>query len=447
MGERLASPEYQAALDYILSFADYERASRSSVVFDTYRVEELLRRLGEPQKSAKSVHIAGTKGKGSTAAMVASVLTAAGYRTGLYTSPHLHTMRERIKVDGEPITAGELTAIVNQLKPEIESINQNGVLGELTTFEILTAIAFVHFRSRKVNLQVLEVGLGGRLDATNVVEPEVCVITSVSLDHTEVLGDTLPQIAKEKAGIIKPGTVVVTAPQCAEVFAVIEGVCREKGAKLILIGRDVMWRKGSHNVRGQCLQVDSMKRGHDLFIPLLGAYQLENAAIAVAALDALAERGTAIGAQNLADGLAQVKWDGRLQIVLDSPLFVVDGAHNAYSIKKLGEALKEYFDFERLFVIIGTSKDKDVSGIVMELASFSDTLIVTRSCHPRAAETSELVAEFSKWGVVPLVAEDVESSVRLALNMANSRDMICATGSLFIVAEVVECVEALHTGQ
>lgn len=429
---------YQSALDYVLSFADYERLSRSAVVFDIARIEELLKRLGDPHKKAKSVHIAGTKGKGSTSAMISSMLAASGYRTGLYTSPHLLTMRERIQIDNRPITEEEFSALVEQLKPEIEAVNSLGSLGELTTFEILTALAFLYFSTKGVDFQVLETGLGGRLDATNVVIPEACAITSISLDHTEVLGDNLAKIAREKAGIIKPGGTVICAPQAPEAMITIEEVCKEKGARLIKIGEEVTWQKVDFNPSGQAFKLKGLRDEYELTIPLLGEYQLENAAIAVAALEILAEPGLRISPESIAIGLSQVSWPGRLQILQENPLFIVDGAHNAYSIMKLMEALEQYFDFDKAIFIVGTSEDKDIAGIVAELTPFSSKVIVAPSRHPRATPASKLKAEFSKWGIRAQATENVLSAIELALAVAKPRDLICATGSLFVLAEVIE---------
>jgi dihydrofolate synthase/folylpolyglutamate synthase len=439
--------DYQAALDYVLSFADYERAFRSAVVFDLARIEALLKRLRDPQLAARSVHVAGTKGKGSTSAMIASMLIASGYRTGLYTSPHLHTFRERIKVDGELIAEEKFAEIVEGLKPDVETVNRLGGLGELTTFEILTALAFVYFKERGVDFQVLETGLGGRLDATNVVKPEVCAITSISFDHTEVLGNTLAQIAKEKAGIIKLGSRVVSAPQYPEASAVIEKVCRERGASLIKVGEEVTWRRNKISDFGQSFQLKGIRGDYDLSIPLLGEHQLENAAVAVSALEVLADQGAKISSESMAKGLSQVHWPGRLQILHRNPLFVVDGAHNADSAMKLREALKQYFDFDDAILVVGTSQEKDIAGIVAELSLLPSMVIVTRSRHPRAVVTSELVAEFSKWGVKPQVAENVASAVDLALAEAKPGDLICATGSIFIVAEVIEYIKGLPQEQ
>ena len=436
---------YRAALDYVLSFADYERMPRSALVFDLRRIERLLARLGNPQQAARAVHIAGTKGKGSTAAMIASILTRAGYRTGLYTSPHILSLTERIQIDGTYIDEGIFARLVAEMKPEVEAVNAAGTYGELTTFELLTALAFAYFKEMKVDYQVLETGLGGRLDATNVVKPEVCVITSISYDHTDVLGDTLARIAAEKAGIIKSGSVAVSSPQTLEAMEVIERVCQERGVRLVKTGSDITWHRQSFTAEGQTFRLKGITGEYNLALPLLGEHQLENAAVAVAVAEVLAERGAKISAESIAGGLAKVQWPGRLQILRRKPWVIVDGAHNADSAKRLVQALKQYFSFSRMVLIIGASSDKNISSMVTELASLPDSVIVTRSRHPRATDPAIIVREFSKRGVVPEVAEDVASAVALALSKAAPDDLICATGSLFIIPEVM--ADMLRRGQ
>jgi dihydrofolate synthase/folylpolyglutamate synthase len=432
---------YQAALSYILSFTDYEKLPAflyKADNFDLRRMAELLDRLGNPHLTSPAIHVAGTKGKGSTAAMIASALSAAGYRTGLYTSPHLHTFRERITVDGEMITEEELSALTERLQPEIDEVNRRNDYGEITTFEILTALAFAFFMERRVDFQVLEVGLGGRLDATNVVMPRIAVITSISLDHAEVLGDSLAKIAGEKAGIIKPGTLVISAPQSNEVEGVIEEVCRSKGVSLITVGRDVTWRKLKSDLSGQFFEVKGKAGNHKLIIPLLGEHQLENAAVAVAALEALD-----IGVVDIARGLAQVQWPGRLEILRHEPLFLADGAHNADSANRLRETIEKYLHFDRLILILGASSDKDIAGIVGALAPLSSQAIVTRSRHPRALAPNLLLEELEKQGVKGELVESVSSAVERAMEMAGPRDLICATGSLFVAAEAREYVKGI----
>ncbi len=444
--------DYDQALDYIFSYTDYEKVPMPHALgsYDLRRVEELLARLGNPHLKARSVHIAGTNGKGSTAAMIASVLTNSGYDTGLYTSPHLQTIRERFRVNESLITEEEFTVIVAKLKPEVEIVNQQATYGELTTFELLTALAFTYFGMKGVDFQVLEVGLGGKFDATNVIQPEVCVITSISLDHTEILGNSVTEIAAEKAGIIKSGSTVVLSPQTEEVVRVIEEACHKRGAELITVGRDITWQSLGTRGEQQFLEVSGIqsesgirsscekRSSYRISIPLLGGYQLENAATAVAALEVLALKGFNISRDSLISGLAQVCWPGRLQVLSRHPLLVVDGAHNPDAARRLKQSIAEYFKFKRAILIMGVSGDKDVSGVVSELRPLFDEVIITQSHHPRAMGIVQLHAVFREHGVETQLAETVAGALSLAMNIAGTQDLICVAGSLFVVAEAIE---------
>jgi len=433
--------DFPAAVDYILSFADYERMPRSAVVFDLRRIERLLARMSNPQNAAKTVHIAGTKGKGSTAAMLASILKQSGYRTGLYTSPHLLSIRERIQVDGQQISEDEFARLTGRIKPEVEAVNTSGDPGEMTTYEILTALAFMYFQDRGVAYQVLETGLGGRLDATNVVQPEVCVITSISYDHMDVLGNTLAEIAREKAGIIKSGSIVVTAPQIPEAMNVLEDVCRQQEVKLVRVGSDVSWRRKSVSPEKQSFQLMGLKGDYNVEIPLLGEHQLENAATAITAAETLTGRGAVITAEAITSGIAGVNWPGRLQVLRRKPWVIVDGAHNGDSVRRLVTALRQYFMFEKAVVIFGASSDKNIAAMVAGLKTFPDKVIVTSSHHPRAVAVEQMVEEFSRENTIPEVSANVASAVEKALSLAGPADLVCATGSLFLVAEVMEYMQ------
>jgi len=441
----LINSRYQQALDYLYSFIDYEQEPRprDAAHYDLRRTEELLARLGNPHQKIRAVHIAGSKGKGSVAVMVASVLTAAGYTTGLYTSPHLHVFNERIRVDDRLISNQELVSLVDKLKPEVEAVNRKATYGRLTTFEVVTALCFTYFKQQRVDFQVIEVGLGGRLDATNLVQPEVGIITSISLDHTEVLGNTLAEIAAEKAGIIKPSSIMVTSPQVGEAGRVIEQACLDSKAKMIRVGSDVTWQSLGFDSSQQSLRVKGRLGSYQLSIPLLGQYQLENAATAVAALEVLVEKGLHISGDNITHGLAQVRWPGRLQVLSRRPWLVVDGAHNTDSANKLKQSLEQYFDFDQAILIIGTSYDKDVAGIISALVPLFDKVIVTHSAHPRAMATAPLMAEFSRHGVEAQATDNVSGALRLALTMAGKKSLVCVTGSLFVVAEAIERAKAL----
>lgn len=437
----LSAMNYQQACNWVLGFTDYEQlpgVAYSAANFDLRRMEELLNRLGNPHLKTRTVHIAGSKGKGSTAAMIAAVLGEAGYTTGLYTSPHLHTIRERISVSGQMVTERQFTALVERLVPEVEEVNRSGTYGCLTTFELLTTMAFIYFREKKVDYQIIEVGLGGRLDATNVVAAEVSIITSISMDHVAVLGSTIAEISREKAGIIKTGGTVICSPQRPEAMAVIEEVCQYQGAGLIKVEEEFILQQGKVNLKGQSCYMKGRNTNYRLEIPLLGKHQLENAAAAVAALEVLG-----INAQNITRGFLKVRWPGRLEILQTKPVLLVDGAHNPDSIKRLIESIKLYFKYKRLILIIGVSSDKDIVGIVSLLTSLADIVIIARSRHPRSADPAILVGEFARNGINARGVGSVSEAVLQALESADAEDLICATGSLFIVAEVIEYMKGL----
>jgi dihydrofolate synthase/folylpolyglutamate synthase len=436
-----ARANYAAALDFLLGRADFERWPGYNYAgrFDLRRMDYLLDRLGNPHLAAESVHIAGSKGKGSTAAMIAAGLLAEGCRTGLYTSPHLITLRERIAVDGKPVLKSELADIAAGLRPHVEACDRDCPYGELTTFELLTAAAFVHFKQKHVDFQVLETGLGGRLDATNVVTPKVCVITPIGLDHTDVLGNTIAEIAGEKAGIIKAGSTVVSSPQAEDAATVIRETCARMGATLIGVGSDITWERKASDVSGQALTVTGRCEVYETAVPLLGRHQLQNAATAVGALEVLGARKSAIEA-----GLCGTHWPGRLQVLRRRPLLVVDGAHTPDSARALSDALREYFHFDNLVLIIGASADKDTGGVAAELAPLASRVIATRSRHPRAANPEAVAREFEKRGASVEVVAGVAAAVTRARERATARDLICATGSLFLVAEVIEHIMGLR---
>jgi dihydrofolate synthase/folylpolyglutamate synthase len=365
-------------------------------------------------------------------------LTVSGYKTGLYISPHLHTLRERIRVDGNLISQAEFASLVAEVKPYFEAMNHDPLYRQLTFFEVLTVLAFAYFKQKQADFQVLEVGLGGRLDATNVAEPEVCVITPISLEHTQVLGDSLEKIAHEKAGIVKLGSFVVSSPQLREVSQVISDVCRQRGANLVQVGEDVTWRRIAGDFQQQAFVIQGKMGMHHLSIPLLGDYQVENAATAVATLEVLASLGFAIAAADIARGLAQVEWPGRFQILSHGPVVLVDGAHNVAAMQRLVGNIKAYFSYDRLFLIIGISCDKDIPGIVKELIPLSPRVTVTRSSHSRAASPSVIAAEFTKWGITSKASDAVSQALFQTLSTASNKDLVCITGSLFVVAEALD---------
>jgi dihydrofolate synthase/folylpolyglutamate synthase len=431
---------YRDAIAYLYSLTDYEKVRVERYTPETHnlsRVERLLAAMGNPHTRFPAVHIAGTKGKGSAAAMCEACLRAAGYRTGFYTSPHLHTFRERIQVAGGKIAREEVVALVEEARPLIERIP------DVTYFEAITAMGFLHFARSEVDMAIVEVGLGGRLDATNVLTPEVSVITSLSLEHMYLLGDTLAEIAYEKAGIIKPGIPAVSAPQRAEAIKVLEAVSQQRGAPLTEVGRDWDYEPGPADLDGQLFTARRIAGGSseldgEYWVPLLGRHQLENAASAIAALDILRQRGFRVPVESVREGLRTVRWPGRLEILGREPLVIGDGAHNPYSAEVLRQALGEWFPGRRWVLIFGASADKDVAGMLRILLPISDYVIVTRSDHPRAAAPVELADAVASVGGGAEVSVNVRKSIRRGLAMMDPGSGLLATGSLHLVADFRE---------
>ncbi|MFQ5859986.1 MAG: bifunctional folylpolyglutamate synthase/dihydrofolate synthase [Dehalococcoidia bacterium] len=437
---------YAQALQKLLSLTDYERLASTPhqpIRYDLRRVVALLEMLGNPHQGIPAVHIAGTKGKGSTAALCASVLLAQGYPTGLYTSPHLHSFRERIRLDGEPLSEAAFAALLEEVWPAMEQVNRREHSGAITVFELLTAMAFRSFQQRGCRFQVLEVGMGGRLDATNVVSPEVSIITPISLDHTAMLGDTLEQIAQEKAGIIKDGVPTVVAPQPPEVMQLIEEVCQTHASPLVKLGHDVTWRRERVGLEGQSFHVTGQEGHYQLWIPLLGDFQVENGALAVAALEVLRQRGFAIGSKALAQGLRQVQWPCRMEVLRHRPLVIADGAHNPASVARLRTALERDFRFHRAFLVIGVSADKSLESMVWELAQLCPRVWAVRSRHPRAAEPSLMTELFRRYGLEASAVGEVRQALEEALAEAQEEDLVLVTGSLFVAAEAREVLRGI----
>ncbi len=445
--QRASWLDYEEALDRLMGLADFERSTHSPehVGFHLERMGLLLRRMGNPHLGIPTIHIAGTKGKGSTAAMVTSILTAQGYRVGLYTSPHLHRALERVRIGLEPIAPDVFAAVADQVWPEAEWVTHNGGYGGMTTFEVLTAMAFLHFQQVGVDFQVVEVGLGGRLDSTNVVQPEVCAITSISLDHTATLGDTVELIAFEKAGIIKGGVPVVVAPQTREALVALRRVAEERQAPIVDVAGEMSWRRLRGDLEGQSFEVTGSRGIYELSMPLLGDHQLENAGTAIAVVTTLAEKGFALSMQSVISGLRDVRWPARLQVLSsDGPLVVVDGAHNAFSMKRLVEAVQDNFEYERIVAVFGALGGHSASGMLDELAALSPSVVAVRSRHPRAAPAEFIASAASERGLSLLFeSEDVAGATRRALEMTERGDLVLGTGSLSVAAEVIETVEGV----
>jgi dihydrofolate synthase/folylpolyglutamate synthase len=429
---------YYEALRTIFERTDLERGERppyADRVWRLDRVHELLAQLGDPHRQYPSVHIAGTKGKGSTTALIESILRAAGYRTGMYTSPHLHTFRERMCLNGAPIPEDEVIRLMDRLRPMLAE------RPELTVFEIITALAMLYFAECGVDWGIFEVGLGGRLDATNVLSPEVTTITSVSMDHIKVLGDTLGAIAREKAGIIKPDTPVVSAPQMPEAAKEIKRVAAEHNAPLTWVGRDWRWTRRAADAHGQRFELDGSPSWlcyPDLSLPLLGRHQLENAAVAVATIEVLHQNVVNIPTQAIRDGLRAVQWPGRLEVLSANPLLVVDGAHNHYSMETMLGTLGDYLDFGRLMVVFGASQSHLPDQLLQALRPHAQRLFLTQANHPKATPLDALQELADAMGFSATIHASVETALGAALAEAAPGDLVLATGSLFVVAEARE---------
>src|SRR5215216_701488 len=385
--------QYNKALDYLYSFVDYSLKHISELAkaeFNLDRMFALMEELGNPQAKYPIIHVAGTKGKGSVSALCASALQAAGYKTGLYTSPHLWGYVERIQINGEPISHQQMINLVEEIKPAVAKIPK------LTTFEITTALGFLAFAKNNVNAAVIEVGLGGRLDATNIVTPGVSVITSLSYDHMAVLGNTLAEIAGEKAGIIKEAVPVVSAPQTEEALKVLERIAKEKSCPFILVGKDVKFERLASSLDGQELTVSHQQPVVSLRIPLLGRHQVENAAIAYTALKT---SGISISDEAIQEGFAQVKWPARFDLLRREPPVIIDSAHNRDSARRLRETLDEYFPEIPVILIFCALEDKDIDGMLEELKPRLESVVATRADHPRAPSAEWTAEQVQKVGI------------------------------------------------
>ncbi|MBI5296574.1 MAG: bifunctional folylpolyglutamate synthase/dihydrofolate synthase [Chloroflexi bacterium] len=457
---------YNLALDYLYSYIDYSLRQASEIAraeFNLDRMFALLNLLGNPHQAYPIIHVAGTKGKGSTSALCASALQAAGYKTGLYTSPHLLDYAERIQIDGQPISHQMLIDLVEEVKPFVAQVEK------LTTFEITTALAFLAFAKQGCTAAVFEVGLGGRLDATNVVTPRVSVITSLSMDHMTVLGDTLAKIAGEKAGIIKDGVPVVSAPQKYEALEVLLRVANLKNTEVTLVGKDVTFEPVHHTLEGQIFALSGMTsearnvvegqgsegrgdlithpstalpggrsaqdEGLLITLPLLGGHQLVNAATAYAALKV---SGLKIPDEAIQRGFAQVKWPARFEVVRREPPVIFDSAHNDDSFARLRETLETYFPGKKVYLIFGASEDKNIPGMFREMQPKIERLIVTRANHPRALEPGKIQGLADQAGVQSEAVTPVEAALARALELSEKDgSIVLSAGSMFVTAEVM----------
>ncbi|MEE9514929.1 MAG: folylpolyglutamate synthase/dihydrofolate synthase family protein [Candidatus Brocadiales bacterium] len=442
---------YEEAIEFLFQAIDYEK--RTDYKYDTPgfnldRVERLLSQAGSPHRRLRAVHVAGTKGKGSTAAMIARLLNEADLKpVGLFTSPHLVHLEERIKVNDTLITRDDVRMLLGELRPYIEKERRKDPLLAPTYFETVTALALMHFRDTGVGWAVLEAGMGGRLDATNVIRPRVSVITGISFDHMDMLGETLKQIAGEKAGIIKEGVPVISSPQPPEALGSIEKICDEKGVQLYLVGRDmeILGLKGLA-LDGIMCDIKTWQRTyHNLRLPLRGEHQAENLAAAIGAVEVLAGSGGLSWDETVAaKALEGLQCAARIEVVSRRPLVVLDSAHNVSSARALTDTLRKSMSFDRLVLVLGLSMDKDLEGIFAEVAPMAHRVVLTAPDFPRSAPPgllAERIMPHLRPGGEALVADDPCDALRLAKKLARPEDCICITGSFYLAGRMKELLE------
>jgi dihydrofolate synthase/folylpolyglutamate synthase len=412
--------------------------------FDLDRMRTLLRKLGNPQEQFKSIHVAGTKGKGSTCAMTAAMLQANGYKVGLYTSPHLCDIRERISINGEMISQADFGRLVKLVEPIVSHSRPTP-----TYFDVLTAVAFKYFAEQKVDIAVVETGLGGRLDSTNVIKPEVTAITSISKDHMAQLGNTLSKIAEEKAGIFKAGVPAVTIQQDPEAEVVLKRVAESRGVQLAVAGKDIefSYRFESSRLQGPhnriCLTTAQSKFEH-LSVPLLGEHQAINCGLALSIMDRLKSRGIAINDSKAMEGLAKTVIPGRMEMVSQQPRVIVDAAHNAASVDAMMKAIGQHIPYDSMVVIFGCCADKDVTGMLERITSGADKVIFTKVDSIRSADPNELAARYIEaYGKMAQVAATLEDALGIANRAVTKEDLICITGSFYLVGEAKKYFEKL----
>ncbi len=431
---------YQSALDYIYSFIDFSLTRNlrySAANFDLSRMQDLVDLLGNPERSYAVVHVAGTKGKGSTCALVASILSSQGYKVGFYSSPHMIDFKERIRVNDVQITSEEVVSLVESMREKIEKVKG------ISTFEITTALAFQYFFEKQVDIAVIEVGMGGRLDATNVVHPILTAITSISLDHTMILGDTIAKIAQEKAGIIKERIPVVIAKQSKEAKEVISDIARKAKSQIIDIENDLDWEQIAYSLENQSFRIVEKKLEESsqspiYTMPLLGDHQLDNALTAYAVVKNLPPKYH-VSEASISAGFRKAHWTGRFEVISKSPMIIIDGAHNPYSFEKLSQTIQKYLPGEKVTLIFGASEDKDVPQMIEIISPFVEKIIFTRSDHPRAMSREDFLAILTPQQLQEFCFEEIEPLITEIKR--NPNEVYLAAGSIFIAGAVKQMLQ------
>jgi len=417
---------YKETLKYLYGL------ERFGMIFGLENISRLLHILGNPHLGLKVIHVAGTNGKGSVSAMMASILREEGYRVGLYTSPHLVSFTERIQINGIEVSWEEVVRLTDMLRKKVED---ESIPQLFTFFDFTTAIAIYYFSLQKVDLAILEVGLGGRLDSTNIVNPLIAVITNVERDHFQILGENIEDIAREKAGIVKMGIPLISGINKPEIIEIVEEMCKRKRAPLRLLKRDFSGERiapRTLNFLGRHWVWGKVKLG------LAGPYQIDNATVALGALEVLDEMGYAIKRESIYEGLSKVRWPGRLELIQGSPQILLDGAHNPAAAMSLKKALCEELSYRTLFMLVGIMEDKEAPAILSELAPLAELLVASRPHSPRAMSPQKIAAIAQGYCRATKVIEDIREAVAYLQEVAQEDDLLLVTGSLFTVGEARE---------
>jgi len=426
---------YSQALDYLNGLRPLGVRPRLEAV------RYLLELMGNPQDNLKPILVAGTNGKGSVSSMISSVLTSGGYKTGLYTSPHLISFTERIKIDGKEMNEGLVGKYVSELIPLVDEVSNE--LCAPTYFEVVTALCLKFFSDESVDYCVLEVGMGGRLDATNIIDPIVSVITSVGLDHTKFLGESIPEVAFEKAGIIHEKHPVVCAQVSEQALNVIRFRAKEASSPLHVVGDDVSFKLKENLPSKTVLDYVGLNFNlKDVVVSLSGEFQASNTATALCALDVLVSEGMKLDEDAIFNGLSQIKWPGRFEVIKGKPPVVLDGAHNPHAFKALSVSLKKVFPGKKIVLVLSVLEHKDVEGILGELESITDCVIPTQSSHPSAISVEDLASRLRKHNFKVHVQEKPLEALELAKKLAGDGNVVCACGSLYLVGDVKKILEA-----
>jgi len=424
--------KFEESLNWLYGFEKF------GIKLGLERISYIAEKLGNPQGNYKSIHVAGTNGKGSVCKFLASILNSGGYKVGVYLSPHLQRFSERIVVDNKEISDDEFVSLVDKIKPIVDEMIKND--NTPTFFEIVTAIAFQHFSDKGVDFAVIEVGLGGKYDATNIVEPVVSVITNITLEHTDILGKTIKDIALQKAGIVKDDVAVVTAAK-GDALKVIKNVAKERNATVYVID-EKRWNRLYCDTEGQEFVIKGDLTDYSVKTAMLGKHQGENIALAIASIENLQMNGVYIPETSIIDGVAKATNPGRLEIVKHEPLILLDGAHNPDGMRTLKAALNEDFDYDKLIIVLGILSDKDISCMLSIIAPTADTIVVTKSHNSRACRPSKLKEMIEKSGYKKkvVVKDWITNALGYAESIAKKNDLICITGSLFTVGEARDCL-------